>query len=209
MIASPCKLRSSCSLFTERSSRVVVATPAAMRGFPPFYSDATSILILERTLADNDTLFPSCIEYFMWNDGSLVDLLFEEPFNGWALLESDQKTRGCSFRGNGSFSYRFHIPLLGCGTKRAGYEYTNSLMILYNQRQILEMGDQRKVILCRYPIPVAPAFLEVHRSNTGLDDSTDGTTIKSGSSRNPNRELLFQTIFLSLVSFYFCGVPSW
>lgn len=84
----------------------------------------------------------------------VVDLMFDEPFLGRVALENDPKTRGCSFLGNGSTEYQFKIPIRGCGTKREEYLYSNTMMIIYGQRNVLAEGDQKKIILCQYPVGV-------------------------------------------------------
>ncbi|GAU90198.1 hypothetical protein RvY_02649 [Ramazzottius varieornatus] len=99
----------------------------------------------------------------------VVDLMFDEPFLGRVALENDPKTRGCSFWGNGSTEYQFRIPIRGCGTKREEYLYSNTMMIIYGQRNVLAEGDQKKIILCQYPTPVAPAFIEVRRERKLID----------------------------------------
>lgn len=100
-----------------------------------------------------------------------VDLLFSEPFKGKVILEKAVgPLKECHFLGNGSLEYNFHVPLHGCGTSKARIpdeldQYTNSLTVLFDQSHLLEAGDLRKVLICRYQIPPSPSFIEIRKDD--------------------------------------------
>ncbi|XP_055346030.1 uncharacterized protein LOC129593637 [Paramacrobiotus metropolitanus] len=133
------------------------------------------------------------------NTEIVVDLVFADPFWGLLTLEKSRGLPSCQVQGNGSVHMIFRVPLRDCGTIRTitedAYEHTNAMTVMFDRSHLLEAGDQRKVLKCRYPIPPPPPFLEVKQE----------THNDTGNSAESSRRLLGGDLLL-LIVFMVCFI---
>ncbi|XP_026324080.1 uncharacterized protein LOC113233252 [Hyposmocoma kahamanoa] len=81
-----------------------------------------------------------------------MELKFNEKFYGIAYADFDRNS-ACKIVGKGALSYKFELPLKGCGTKQDPLRvFTNNIVVRFHPG--LEMdGDEIITIVCRYPPP--------------------------------------------------------
>ncbi|OWA49913.1 hypothetical protein BV898_14448 [Hypsibius exemplaris] len=92
----------------------------------------------------------------------MVNLTFAQPFFGKVFAENKESDPACWLIGRGLRSYQYPVPLKECGTRQISLrEFENTLQIRFGNTEKIELADERKTILCRYPPPVVPPILPI------------------------------------------------
>ncbi|XP_055345770.1 uncharacterized protein LOC129593469 [Paramacrobiotus metropolitanus] len=91
----------------------------------------------------------------------VVNLTFAKPFFGKIFAENNDTDQRCWLRGTGARTYQYAIPLKECGTRQISLrEFENTLQVRYGPKtDEIQLEDERKTILCRYPPPVVPPII--------------------------------------------------